>query len=162
MPKSEPTFLTATEWLEKKTNKQNLIEQVRLNIDLNREIHKVLDKGLSQYCQIIKIENSTLYLAAANQACAAKVRQLGPSIQRQLKQQHQLIDEIRIKIVASLNDHDDNVADSNHSGASQHVINNDTHQPSEAALKAFRELSHSLKSGPLASHVKQLLKQWEE
>lgn len=96
-------MLKASEWLAGRPANQNLLQKVKVNIKLNAAIRQLIGDQLSQYVQVIKIEDEVLHIAAANQACASRLRQLQPSILEAVRAKRMAVRSMRIRVMLSLN-----------------------------------------------------------
>lgn len=94
-----PSFQTAIEWLEQEQSSGAVLERARMILKLQPLLIDVLGAELTKQCLIINYTDGTLRLAIANNACAAKIKQLAPSLTRHLNKQGLELRNVELKII---------------------------------------------------------------
>src|SRR5699024_1024794 len=129
----------------------NIYQDALSILQMDRLIAPILGPALAQQCKVSQIDHKTLKLIVGNNACASKIRQLGPSITRHLKQKGYLFDTIRIKIMPQMNSFKP-------TNPKVPTTDNNKHQY-QASTQAFKALNAKITSGPLADTLKRILKE---
>lgn len=136
----------ALDWLNTDTQGSNVLDTARRYLAAERIIADVLTGTLGRDCKVAHIERQHLILAVPSPAHAAKLRQLAPTVLQALNQHGWNLNEIGVRVQASLQ---------------QNVTKKAPREikPIDAnAIEAFQVLQQNLKPGPLADAVAKLIK----
>ena len=98
-----PNFQTALEWLEQGQSTGPVLERARTILKLQPLLVNVLGTELTKQCLIINYTDGTLRLAVANNACAAKIKQLAPSMTRHLNKHGLELRNVELKVIRNPN-----------------------------------------------------------
>ncbi|WP_432786716.1 hypothetical protein AAEX37_00768 [Oligella sp. MSHR50489EDL] len=96
-----PKFQTAMEWLEQAQSTGDVVQRARMILQLQPLLVSVLGTELTKQCLIINYTGGTLRLAVANNACAAKIKQLAPSMTRHLNKHGLELRNVELKVIRS-------------------------------------------------------------
>ncbi|OFS83956.1 hypothetical protein RP300_00512 [Oligella urethralis] len=96
-----PNFHTAIEWLEQEQATGEVLQRARTILKLQPLLVSVLGTELTKQCLIINYTGGTLRLAVANNACAAKIKQLAPSMMRHLNKHGLALQNVELKVIRS-------------------------------------------------------------
>ncbi|WP_028357746.1 DciA family protein [Brackiella oedipodis] len=161
----QSSFRTVTEWLGQHPKQAHLLQQVQQNIALSKDLEAVLGARLAKQCQILKVEQQTLYVATSSQACAAKIQHLLPSLLRHYQDKQHSITNIQVKVLKQENDslsrHADKKLTPDSAVAASSTKRLSQSAPSGGAKAACEALQKQLKPGPLADHIARLLERWQ-
>ena len=94
-----PSFQTAMEWLQQEKTTGPVLDRARTILKLQPLLVSVLGKELTKQCLIISYTDGTLKLAVANNACAAKIKQLAPSMTRHLNKHGLKLHNVELKVI---------------------------------------------------------------
>lgn len=94
-----PNFQTAIEWLEQERSTGTVLDRARMILKLQPLLVNVLGTELTKQCLIINYTDGTLRLAVANNACAAKIKQLAPSMTRHLNKHGLELHDVELKVI---------------------------------------------------------------
>lgn len=75
-----------------------LREHSRRLVSLQALLEKLLPANLAQACPVANLKTGTLILLAQNGSIAARMRQLLPTLQRQLAEQGALVSKIQVRV----------------------------------------------------------------
>lgn len=133
---------------------QNTLQTARLFEQIQKNLCQFLKQELGMHCHVVRLEEEKLVLAVPNAALASKLRQLAPSIAQHLAQHGYNIQQLNIKIHASLNPKTSTVT-AYHQSLSR---DNRTKHRHQQFKKAFAQLLRQEPNSPLAPTLKRLLK----
>lgn len=136
----------ALNWLDNDHHGTRVLDTARLYLSIEHAIAEVLTGALGQQCKVAHIERQRLTLAVPSAAHAAKLRQLAPTLVRELNQKGWDLNEIGVRVQAGLLQ---NV--SNKAPREIKPINAD-------GIAAFEALQAQLPAGALADAVAKLIK----
>ena len=140
----------AVSWLSDDQHGAQVLTTARELIAIEAAARRALPMALAQVCRVARIERQQITLAVPAAAYAAKLRQLAPSIIRVLHDSGWNVTQISVKVQA-------NLATGQTKKAPRQVTPLDA-----TALKAFEELHHELRPGPLADAVQRLLQRHQQ
>jgi hypothetical protein len=144
-PSATAPHTTAIDWLRSDGMGANVLTTARQMLDIERAIKSGLSPALAAYCRVARLEGQSVMLAVPSAAYAAKLRQLTPRIVQSLAQQGWNLNQIDIRVQASLTRNE-----------TQLSRPKDVNPLDDAALQSFEQLlGHT--QGPLAQAVQRLL-----
>lgn len=87
------------EWLESERTAEPVLTRARMILQLQPLLVEVLGSELTKQCMIINYTGATLSLAVANSACAAKIKQLAPSMTQHLNRHGLDLHDVELKVI---------------------------------------------------------------
>ena len=136
----------ALNWLSEDTQSSSVLDTARQYLAAERIIADVLTGTLGRDCKVAHIERQHLTLAVPSPAHAAKLRQLAPTVLQALNQNGWNLNEVGVRVQASLQQ---SVTEKAPRGI----------KPIDAnAIEAFKALQQNLAPGTLADAVAKLIK----
>jgi hypothetical protein len=146
-PRARRAQETALSWLGHDARGAGVLATAQRHLQLQHALAALLPPGLGEVCAVIKLDNRRLELAVPGPAHAAKLRQMAPSLAQALSTRGWLLDEIAVRVLASMP----------RSGG-RAARPPKTAQPLGAqALDAFDALGKTVRPGPLADAIARLL-----
>jgi hypothetical protein len=138
---------TALGWLGNDTLGAGVLETVKRHLQIERVMATVLPGGMGAVCRVTRLDGPRLHVAVPSAAHAAKLRQLAPSISQTLTQRGWNVNEIEVKVQASVRE----------IGKKQPRPPKEAVPLGDTALEAFRHLQENVRPGPLADAIARLL-----
>lgn len=139
--------LTAVEWLRGDSHGATVLSTVKLLLSAESSVKAALPPALAHSCRVARIDRQQITVAVPSAAYAAKIRQLAPSIIRALTHDGRNINEVVVKVQASL------LKNQTKTTQMKTAIPLD-----DTALSAFEELKEKVGPSPLADAIQQLLR----
>lgn len=137
--------MLALNWFGQNQQASGVLLTAKNLIAAEQVVRKFLPSAMAQACKVAEISQQKITLAVPSSAYASKLRQQGPSIQKELNQAGWNIEQVVIRIQA---------------GSIMPMAKPDKAyiEPlGEQALNAFSQL-HAQTEGPLAQAIERLLK----
>lgn len=138
--------LSAIDWLSQGRQSADVLATARRLIELEQLARKGLPRNLAAVCRVARFEGQDLTLAVPSAAHAAKIRQLAPRIVQLLISNGWNLNQIKVKVQASLNQN-----------VTKESYKKEANTLDEQALTSFENLYHNTPPGPLADSLKRLL-----
>jgi len=138
---------TAFAWLGNDTKSSGVLETARRHLAIQTAVATALPRPLADVCKVSKLDNQRLTVAVPSAAHAAKLRQLGPSIAAALAEKGWAVNEVEVRVLASLQ-----LLQAYRRPAPKEAVPLDN-----TALDAFQTLQSNVRPGPLADAIARLL-----
>ncbi|NYT65566.1 DUF721 domain-containing protein [Alcaligenaceae bacterium] len=135
----------ALSWLDEDQHGSQVLATARHLLAVEQAIQRVLPTPLDLGCKVARIDRQQITLAVPSAAYASKLRQLGPRILANLKDNGWNLTEISVRVQGGLHKTQTKVTQ-------RQVVPLD-----DQALAAFDTLRLSLEPGPLSDAISKLL-----
>jgi len=135
----------AIQWLGQGQRSSTLLATVQQLMQAQHVVRRLVPGPMGRACQVVRIDTNHVTLTVPSAAHAAKLRQLGPAILKQLNHQGWAVTDLRVKITMQLQQNVEPVA--------RHGV-----PMGPTGLQAFSALAETLPPGPLADAVQRLLR----
>ncbi|ALM87356.1 DciA family protein [Bordetella sp. N] len=147
-PRSAPGRQQATPlgWLGHDNHAASMLATVRLHMQIQAAVAKILPPALGEVCRVARIETDKLQLAVPSAAHAAKLRQMAPRVAQALSAAGWQLNEISVKVQAGMKP------------PPPPPPPREAAPLDDTALEAFATLQKNLRPGKLADAVARLLK----
>jgi len=140
----DPTGDWILRWLGRGQHSGSILATAQRLMQAQHVVRQVVPGAMGAACQVALIDGHSVTLRVPSAAHAAKLRQLGPTICRELNRQGWAISDVHVKITMR--------APPSGKSATRHGV-----PLGPKGLQAFADLAATLPPGPLADAVARLL-----
>lgn len=145
-PHGYAEHMAAIRWLGNEPRSASVLATAQRLLQAQQDMRQLLPGAMGQACHVALIEQGRMTITVPSAAHAAKLRQMGPALCRDLARKGWAIDAIQVRIAMRTMP-----------SARDIPAPRQTVPLGQEGLQAFSSLASSLRPGPLADAVQRLL-----